>query len=150
MLKVGGSEDRYHTPVCDKNKQCEQFQSRHNIPNLNSLSAAHIHSCSESWGKNASVKLRSPQGVQTIWTLTWKYQRRLRRGQTSTSHAVSHNTPHCIATESCLLADEEDLVPLIEYYWHLGFNDPDIATHCLDHFERGKFGLRYSTIRWRL
>ncbi|KAJ7827354.1 hypothetical protein B0H14DRAFT_2595352 [Mycena olivaceomarginata] len=43
--------------------------------------------------------------------------------------------------------DEEDLVPLIEYYWHLGFNDPDIATHCLDHFERGKFGLSPKSIQ---
>ncbi|KAJ7836771.1 hypothetical protein B0H14DRAFT_2589512 [Mycena olivaceomarginata] len=36
---------------------------------------------------------------------------------------------------------EEDLIPLVEYYWHLGFNDPNIATHSLDHFDRSKFGL---------
>ncbi|KAJ7719745.1 hypothetical protein B0H16DRAFT_1336478, partial [Mycena metata] len=41
-------------------------------------------------------------------------------------------------------ADEEDLIPIVEYYWKLGFNDPDIAAHSLDHFERGLFGLRFS------
>ncbi|KAJ6553413.1 hypothetical protein B0H19DRAFT_1211058 [Mycena capillaripes] len=44
-------------------------------------------------------------------------------------------------------ADEEDLIPLVEYYWKLGFNDPAIATNCLDHFERGSFGLSGKTVQ---
>ncbi|KAK6991985.1 hypothetical protein R3P38DRAFT_3409105 [Favolaschia claudopus] len=43
--------------------------------------------------------------------------------------------------------DEEELIPLVEYYWKLGFNDPDIASHCLDHFERGQYGLSAKTIQ---
>ncbi|KAJ7347697.1 hypothetical protein DFH08DRAFT_808478 [Mycena albidolilacea] len=43
--------------------------------------------------------------------------------------------------------DEEDLVPLVEYYWQLGFNDTGIATHCLDHFERDKFRLSAKSIQ---
>ncbi|KAJ7075212.1 hypothetical protein B0H15DRAFT_792147, partial [Mycena belliarum] len=37
---------------------------------------------------------------------------------------------------------EEDLVPLVKYYWRLGFNDPEIASQCLDHFNRVEFSLR--------
>ncbi|KAJ7718872.1 hypothetical protein DFH07DRAFT_872378 [Mycena maculata] len=44
-------------------------------------------------------------------------------------------------------ADEEDLRPLIEYYWRLGFNDPMIATHCLDHFNRTSYGLSAKTVQ---
>ncbi|KAJ7357893.1 hypothetical protein DFH08DRAFT_911633 [Mycena albidolilacea] len=42
---------------------------------------------------------------------------------------------------------EEDLIPLVEYYWHLGFNDPNIATHSLEHFDRSKFGLSAKTVQ---
>ncbi|KAJ7303717.1 hypothetical protein DFH08DRAFT_918758 [Mycena albidolilacea] len=42
---------------------------------------------------------------------------------------------------------EEDLIPLVEYYWHLGFNDPNIATHSLDHFDRSKFGFSAKTVQ---
>ncbi|KAF8215519.1 hypothetical protein K438DRAFT_2104665 [Mycena galopus ATCC 62051] len=42
---------------------------------------------------------------------------------------------------------QEDLEPLIEYYWRLGFNDPNIATHCLDHFDRSQFGLSSKSVQ---
>lgn len=38
------------------------------------------------------------------------------------------------------------MIPLVEYYWQLGFNDLNIAIHSLDHFDHGEFGLRYQLI----
>ncbi|KAJ7460012.1 hypothetical protein B0H11DRAFT_2242239 [Mycena galericulata] len=43
--------------------------------------------------------------------------------------------------------DEEDLIPLVEYYWKLGFNDPEIASQCLDHFDRAEVGLSAKTVQ---
>ncbi|KAJ7084177.1 hypothetical protein C8R43DRAFT_1051851 [Mycena crocata] len=43
--------------------------------------------------------------------------------------------------------DEEDLIPLVEYYWKLGFDDPEIASHSLDHFDRSLLGLSYKTVQ---
>lgn len=40
------------------------------------------------------------------------------------------------------LAAEEDLWPIIKYYWSLGFNDKDIAHHAIDHFDQSEYGLR--------
>ncbi|KAJ7844680.1 hypothetical protein B0H13DRAFT_2411186, partial [Mycena leptocephala] len=44
-------------------------------------------------------------------------------------------------------ADKEDLIPLVEYYWQLGFNDLNIAIHSLDHFDHGEFGLSAKTVQ---
>ncbi|KAJ7139358.1 hypothetical protein C8R44DRAFT_605301, partial [Mycena epipterygia] len=42
---------------------------------------------------------------------------------------------------------EEDLIPLVEYHWRLGFNDSQIADQCLDHFDRDSFGLSYKSVQ---
>ncbi|KAL0960439.1 hypothetical protein HGRIS_005482 [Hohenbuehelia grisea] len=42
---------------------------------------------------------------------------------------------------------EEDLKPVIEYYWHLGLNDKKVAEHALDHFDCTKFGLSNTTMK---
>ncbi|KAJ6534299.1 hypothetical protein B0H19DRAFT_1272015 [Mycena capillaripes] len=43
--------------------------------------------------------------------------------------------------------DAEDLIPWVEYYWKLGFNDKDIASNCLDHFDRTSFGLSAKSVQ---
>ena len=41
------------------------------------------------------------------------------------------------------VAPRKELEHWISYYWHLGFPDPKIADHALDHFNRNIYGLRY-------
>ncbi|KAJ7668100.1 hypothetical protein B0H17DRAFT_1210072 [Mycena rosella] len=38
---------------------------------------------------------------------------------------------------------DEDLQPLISYYWHLGLTDQQVTDHCMDHFDKTVYGLRH-------
>lgn len=40
------------------------------------------------------------------------------------------------------VAPRDELERWVKYYWHLGFSDPKIADHVLDHFDREEFGCR--------
>ncbi|GLB40063.1 hypothetical protein LshimejAT787_0705730 [Lyophyllum shimeji] len=42
---------------------------------------------------------------------------------------------------------KDQLNPWIAYYWHLGFSDPKIADHALDHFDRNNHGLSQKTVQ---
>ncbi|KAJ7835611.1 hypothetical protein B0H13DRAFT_1913518 [Mycena leptocephala] len=69
-------------------------------------------------------------------------------GTTNSATSNSEKQPAKRSNQySLVVADEEDLIPLVEYYWKLGFNDPDIATHSLDHFDRGQFGLSAKSVQ---
>ena len=41
-----------------------------------------------------------------------------------------------------LIAPDEDLLPIVSYYWGLGLNDNKIVEHVLDHFDQSVYGLR--------
>ncbi|KAI9445613.1 hypothetical protein F5148DRAFT_1254841, partial [Russula earlei] len=41
---------------------------------------------------------------------------------------------------------DEDLHPLVEYYWHLGFSDQSVVAHVLDHFDKSQYGFSFETI----
>ncbi|KAJ7699615.1 hypothetical protein B0H17DRAFT_926367, partial [Mycena rosella] len=44
---------------------------------------------------------------------------------------------------------DEDLQPLISYYWHLGLTDQQVTDHCMDHFDKTVYGLSLWTIKRR-
>ncbi len=44
--------------------------------------------------------------------------------------------------ESVLIAADEELLPVVSYYWGLGLNDKQIVEHALDHFDQSVYGLR--------
>ncbi|KAI9452828.1 hypothetical protein F5148DRAFT_1330590 [Russula earlei] len=44
------------------------------------------------------------------------------------------------------LAPDEDLHPLVEYYWRLGFSDQSVVAHVLDHFDKSQYGFSFETI----
>ena len=41
-----------------------------------------------------------------------------------------------------VLAPRDELEHWVDYYWRLGFSDPKVADHVLDHFNRDEFGCR--------
>ncbi|KAJ7265657.1 hypothetical protein C8J57DRAFT_1620708 [Mycena rebaudengoi] len=44
---------------------------------------------------------------------------------------------------------DEDLLPLIRYYWILGLTDQGITDHCMHHFDSKQFGLSVWTVKRR-
>ena len=40
------------------------------------------------------------------------------------------------------IASDEDLFPVVLYYWHLGLSDEKIVEHARDHFDSATFGFR--------
>jgi hypothetical protein len=39
-------------------------------------------------------------------------------------------------------APDDDLLPVVSYYWGLGLNDKKIVEHALHHFDKSVYGLR--------
>jgi hypothetical protein len=60
-----------------------------------------------------------------------------------TSSPVIFFFPLCTSLTSFVpTAPEEDLKPVVSYYWTLGMNDKEIACQTLDHFNKAEYGLR--------
>ncbi|KAL4269040.1 hypothetical protein AB1N83_001842 [Pleurotus pulmonarius] len=45
------------------------------------------------------------------------------------------------------IPSEDDLWPIVKYYWSLGFNDKDIAQHSIDHFDQSEYGLSDTSVK---
>jgi hypothetical protein len=48
--------------------------------------------------------------------------------------------------EFVLIAADEELLPVVSYYWGLGLNDKKIVEHMLDHFDQSLYGLRWASV----
>ena len=45
------------------------------------------------------------------------------------------------------VAPEDDLLPVVKYYWSLGLSDEKIAEHSRDHFDLSTYGIRQARER---
>ncbi|KAI9437413.1 hypothetical protein F5148DRAFT_1262673 [Russula earlei] len=45
------------------------------------------------------------------------------------------------------ISPDEDLHPLVEYYWHLGFSDQSVVAHVLDHFDKSQYGFSVKSLQ---
>ncbi|KAF8814863.1 hypothetical protein BYT27DRAFT_7219729 [Phlegmacium glaucopus] len=61
--------------------------------------------------------------------------------------APDPNQPKPRSNQHLSLPPDDELFPVVLYYWGLGLNDKKIVEHALDHFDRSLCGLSRSSIK---
>ncbi|KAM6490784.1 hypothetical protein JOM56_013747 [Amanita muscaria] len=66
----------------------------------------------------------------------------------SLQHPTGNDLDHARRRNQHLpIPPRNELRRWIQYYWHLGFTDPKIAEHVMDHFDREKYGCSAKSVQ---
>jgi hypothetical protein len=64
-------------------------------------------------------------------------------GESTSSVPCDSHSVHWVTGHSPHAAPDNELEPVLKFYYHLGMNDKDIATAVMDHFDASTYNIRY-------